>query len=102
MPFNQGLRYDLIITAVIVLIIIVAAIVLAIRQRGMKPVMGKEEMVGLTGEARTDLDPKGEVFVHGELWRAITKGEMIKKGEKVEVLAVNGLTLEVKKSIEEV
>ncbi|MCL5774206.1 MAG: hypothetical protein M1536_07500 [Firmicutes bacterium] len=102
MPLNPDFRYNLVIIGIIVGVIIVAAFVLIVRQRSMKPVAGKEEMVGLTGEARTDVDPKGEVFVHGELWRAVTKGDMIKRGEKIEVIAVKGLTLEVKKSIEEV
>lgn len=63
-------------------------------QRG-KPVTGNEGMIGLAGEALTDLDPGGEVRVHGEIWRAESGGGPIRRGSRVRVTAVRNLTLTV-------
>ena len=43
----------------------------------------------------------GQVFVHGEYWRArveTASGGAIKKDDKVKVVSIDGLTLTVKKS----
>lgn len=56
---------------------------------------GVEGLVGETGEAVSDLVPSGNVFVQGELWRAESKSGVIAKGQKVKVLAVNGLRIDV-------
>jgi membrane-bound serine protease (ClpP class) len=56
---------------------------------------GIEGLVGETGEAVSDLIPSGNVFVQGELWRAESKSGIIAKGQKVKVLAVNGLRIDV-------
>ncbi len=59
---------------------------------------GAEGMAGEQGEAVTDIDPEGKVFVHGEYWRAHAAA-FIARGEKVEVLRVGAnLRLEVRKS----
>jgi membrane-bound serine protease (ClpP class) len=59
---------------------------------------GEEELVGSTGDVRIALDPIGQVFVQGALWRARTEGDAtpIGVGDKVRVEAVNGLTLSVR------
>ena len=54
--------------------------------------------MGETGEVKKDIDPEGVVFVHGELWRAVSR-EKIFSGEKVEVEDVQGLVLKVRKTI---
>ena len=72
------------------------AIGMAIKARLTKPVSGKEGLVGERGVARTPLEPSGMVLVHGELWQA-KSDEPIGKGEEVEVVAVEGLKLKVKK-----
>ena len=57
---------------------------------------GSEEMVGSVGEVRAPLDPEGQVFIQGALWRARTTGpDEIGPGNRVRVRAVDGLTLEV-------
>ena len=65
---------------------------LAIRSFRYKVSTGAEAMVGEIGEARTALDPKGRVFVHGELWNARSEAA-IASGEQVRVRAVNGMDL---------
>lgn len=51
--------------------------------------------VGHRGTARTDLAPRGKVFVRGELWEAEAEGP-VSAGEDVEVVAAEGLTLKVR------
>ena len=63
-----------------------------IRSRRRQVTTGKEGLVGALGEARTDLKPRGYVFVDGERWEAVSK-QQVAAGEQVRVLAVNGFTL---------
>ena len=57
---------------------------------------GSEELVGAVGEVRIPLDPEGQIFVQGALWRARTSGPgEIGPGNRVRVRSVDGLTLEV-------
>jgi len=73
---------------------------LAIKSLRQKPVSGPEGMVGIPGVAKNDFGPgmDGKVFVHGELWNAVTD-ETLSCGDKITVVAINGLTLKVKKSL---
>ena len=58
---------------------------------------GVEGMVGEEGEAVTDIDESGKVFVHGEYWQAYAAAP-IARGEKVEVVQVDAnMRLEVRK-----
>ena len=70
-----------------------------IRIQWKKPVTGREGLMGKVGITKTNLTPKGTIFIHGERWQASTEGETIKEGEEVEVLEVKGLQLIVKKYI---
>src|SRR3954452_8063734 len=57
---------------------------------------GAEELLGSIGDVREPLDPTGQVFMQGALWRARTSGEgEIGLGTRVRVTALDGLTLEV-------
>ena len=67
---------------------------LAIRSFRYKVVTGSEAMVGEIGEARTALDPEGTVFVHGEFWSARAPSP-VPAGERVRVVSVDGMKLEV-------
>lgn len=65
-----------------------------------KPATGKEGLIGEIGTAEGDINStEGKVFIHGEYWNA-ESSEMIKEGEKVEVLEVERLKLKVKKKEE--
>jgi len=63
--------------------------------RRMKVTTGKEGLVGEVGVARTALEPRGKVFVHGEIWHAVSE-EPLAAGAAVEVAAVEGMILHVK------
>ena len=60
---------------------------------------GQESVVGKTGFAKTDFAPDGTVRVGSELWSAekANSTEAISKGERIEVVEVEGLRLKVKK-----
>ncbi|NPA16317.1 NfeD family protein [Persephonella sp.] len=70
---------------------------LGLKAQRKKTQTGKEGMIGKRGIAQTDINPKGKVFIEGEIWDAYSE-EPIKKDEEVEVLAVEGLKLKVKRA----
>ena len=62
----------------------------------------EHQMKGMTGIVSKTLDPLGTIKVNGELWRAETmdSGETIKKGVRVVIEAIKGLTLIVREADE--
>ena len=70
---------------------------------------GQEELLGAVGDVRVPLDPVGQVFVHGALWRATPAadateaevGRLRERGARVRVESVEGLTLSVSPIAEE-
>ena len=58
---------------------------------------GPEALIGKTGVAITNLSPKGEVRVEGEIWRAEAVSGDITKGEQVSVKALKGLVVVVER-----
>lgn len=98
----QFQRVSLPLVILVALIIGISfAIIVGFALRAMKkPVItGQEGMRGQTGFARTDINPTGQVQSGAELWTAeLAEGQgRIRKGEKVEVVRVEGLKLKVKK-----
>jgi membrane-bound serine protease (ClpP class) len=59
---------------------------------------GSEELVGALAEARSTLEPEGQVWIEGALWRARLAGGdgRVSLGDRVRVEAVEGLTLVVR------
>lgn len=67
---------------------------LIVRTHRRPTVSGASAMAGETAEALTDLDPKGKVFVHGEIWSArVIDGSSVPKGSEVRVNRVEGMTV---------
>ena len=77
------------------LTVVVGRKVLAARRRPVTT--GEEHLVGSVGRVRTALDPVGQVFVAGALWRARADASEapIEVGYRVRIEAVDGLTLSV-------
>jgi len=71
-----------------------------IRTHQKKAVTGTEGLVGEVGIAQEDIEKGGKVFIHGEIWDAISDMPL-KKGEKIKVIKVEGLKLFITKSKEE-
>jgi len=68
---------------------------MAVKAQLRRPVTGSEGMVGSIAVAKTDLAPRGKVFLQGEIWDAVSE-EPLREGEEAEVKAVAGLTLTVR------
>ncbi len=62
----------------------------------LPPTHNPERVVGMLGEARTDLRPQGTVYVLGENWSA-QSSEFIARGSAVRVIRRQGLMLDVEK-----
>lgn len=70
------------------------------RTRRRRVATGREALLGSVAEARTALNPAGYVHVEGALWRARAIGRPIEPGEKVRVVAMDGLQLTVAPVVE--
>ncbi len=55
---------------------------------------GAEALAGEIGEAMTDLDPVGKVFVHGEYWNARAR-RTVARGRRVRIRAMRNMELDV-------
>jgi membrane-bound serine protease (ClpP class) len=73
-------------------VIAIFLMTLVLRARHGRVATGSEGMIGEIGIARTPVGPDGKVFVHGELWDAVSTSA-IAEGAKVRVAKVNGLHL---------
>lgn len=76
-----------------------ATVVLAMRARRRPVASGREDMIGACGEAIEDCEREGWARVHGENWR-VTSTAALARGQKVRVVAVDGLTLRVEPTTE--
>jgi membrane-bound serine protease (ClpP class) len=70
-------------------------VLLAVRSQFRRPETGAEGLIGVTGEAAADFTGRGKVFVVGEWWDAEC-GVPLRKGERVVVVARDGMVLAVK------
>jgi len=57
-------------------------------------VSGAEELVGSIGEVIDDFDSNGRIRVHSESWAAHT-AVPVRRGQKVRVIAVDGLMVRI-------
>ena len=67
---------------------------IALKARRNKMVSGAQGLVGETGIAQTALSPNGKIFIHGELWDAVSSCD-VSPGQSVVVRRVDGLLLQV-------
>ncbi len=67
---------------------------LAIRVQRRRPTTGAEGLIGEEGVVTASLTPEGTVKVRGEIWKAVSEGN-IETGSKVKVKAVNGMVVNV-------
>ncbi|MGB4292420.1 MAG: nodulation protein NfeD [Bacteroidales bacterium] len=88
----------ILVIAALTVAFFLVAIGFGIKAQSRKPVTGIEGMTGETGEAISDLEPEGQVRVHGEIWNAECPDGTVSKGSKVIVTGVKNLKLIVRKS----
>ncbi|HEV8513431.1 MAG TPA: NfeD family protein, partial [Cyclobacteriaceae bacterium] len=55
-----------------------------------------KELIGKTGIAHTVLRPSGKVLIDDQVYDAFTRGDYVQKGDPVEVIGTEGITLKVK------
>ncbi|HTC57610.1 MAG TPA: nodulation protein NfeD [Candidatus Sulfotelmatobacter sp.] len=67
---------------------------IALKARRNKMVSGAQGIIGETGVAQTPLSPRGKIFVHGELWDAVSSCDL-PAGQTVVVRRIDGLLLQV-------
>ncbi|MGA8440518.1 MAG: nodulation protein NfeD [Candidatus Sulfotelmatobacter sp.] len=67
---------------------------IAFRARRNKLVSGAQGLIGETGIAQTMLSPGGKIFVHGEIWDAVSSSP-VPIGQSVVVRRIDGLLLQV-------
>ena len=73
----------------------------AIKARKRPVVSGQEEMLHAKGEALEDFAGKGRIRIHGEVWSA-ESAVPLTRGDKVQVVAIDGLVLHVQPAEKEV
>jgi membrane-bound serine protease (ClpP class) len=98
--FNTGGAFSIDVPVVIVTAALIGGLLLwavskAAAARARPVSTGWEEMVGAEGKVRVALDPLGQIFTQGALWRArpTQEGLTIPVGDRVRVDSVEGLTL---------
>ena len=67
---------------------------LALESQRAKVVTGAAALLDEVGTVQTDLTPEGQVFVQGEIWKAVSSIPVL-RGVRVRVRAVEGLKLRV-------
>ena len=75
-------------------VVILGLLIFVVRMRRRPVVSGREHMIGRTAIALSDFDGKGHVRIEGERWTAYST-EPVKKGQRVTVTGMDGLTLSV-------
>jgi membrane-bound serine protease (ClpP class) len=91
-----SLSWSVIITVVGVSALFFLFVVgMGLKAQQVKPAMGLEAMIGETGQALSELNPKGTVRMHGEIWKAFSAEGLIPEGNKVIVTGFQNMTLQV-------
>jgi membrane-bound serine protease (ClpP class) len=89
------LSWSVILPVTITLVIMFGFIArLVIKAQRSKPTTGDIGLAGEIGTAQSDIDGTGKVFVHGEFWDAKSQYKIV-KGDRVRVMSVHGLLLDV-------
>jgi len=74
--------------------IVFFTVLFALKARNRPVVSGQEQMIGSLGEVLEDLESEGWARVESERWR-IVSAHPLRRGQKIRVLGVTGLTLRV-------
>jgi membrane-bound serine protease (ClpP class) len=74
------------------------AIAKVVQAQKQPAVTGQEGLVGTLAQTRSRLNPSGVVFLEGELWDAVAVDGPIEPGEQVQILALDGFCLQVRKA----
>jgi membrane-bound serine protease (ClpP class) len=88
--------WSVLLTVVGVMLFYLFAMTTIVRSRFGTPTIGREHLVGAIGVAESALEPDGVVAIDGAKWRARAhRAAGIERGSRIEVLAVEGIALQV-------
>jgi membrane-bound serine protease (ClpP class) len=79
---------------VVISIFFISIILLVLKAQLKKKQLGIEGMIGLLGEAVTDICNEGKVRIGGEYWNASSE-KVIQKGKRIKVVGVNGIKVKI-------
>jgi membrane-bound serine protease (ClpP class) len=95
---TMRLSWSVLLSTVLVTVLFFSVIVAkAVKAHRRPPTTGAEGLIGERGRADGAIAPEGRVFVRGEYWDA-RSNEEIAAGDPVEVVAVEGMQLRVRKA----
>jgi membrane-bound serine protease (ClpP class) len=84
------------LTVVGIMLFYLFAMTTIVRSRFGTPTIGREHLVGMTGIVESQLHPDGVVMIDGAKWRArAPRAAAVERGTPIEVLGVEGITLQV-------
>ncbi len=90
--------WSVLLTVVGIMLFYLFAMTTIVRSRFGTPTIGREHLVGAVGMAESALDPDGVVVIDGAKWRARAhRAASISAGEDIEVVSVEGMTLQVER-----
>ena len=90
--------WQIVIVAIAIAAFLVITIVWGIRAHRHQVSAGREDLIGKTAEVKTALNPRGTVFIEGELWTAVSEDGQAEPGDEVVITKVDRLTVWVTKS----
>jgi membrane-bound serine protease (ClpP class) len=92
----ESARQTLILVALVMSGIFGAVVYKVAQARHMKAKSGPQLLLGQIGTAISELAPRGEVRIEGQIWRAEASEGVVRQGDPVEVVSREGLILRVK------
>jgi membrane-bound serine protease (ClpP class) len=95
----ESARETLIVVALVMSGIFGIIVYKVAKARMMKVKVGPEQLIGKTGTVLMPFQPRGEVKVEGQIWRAMIISGEAKEGEQVEIVGREGLILKVKAKV---
>ncbi len=81
--------------AIFVVVVVSFLMFMVLKAHRTQVKTGAEGLVHKRGVARTELAPRGKVFVWGEIWDAVAE-KPVEAGQAVEVVSVDGMLLRVR------
>jgi membrane-bound serine protease (ClpP class) len=82
--------------AALTVVFFLAVLSYAVKAQFTRVRTGWEGLVGERGVAKSDIDPEGKVFIHGELWNAESETP-VKAGERVVVVSIRDMMMKVER-----
>jgi membrane-bound serine protease (ClpP class) len=97
-PSAQVSLWVIIPVAGLVVLFFTTVVTAAVRARHMVPPTSLQRLIGREGTVETDLAPEGVVLVASEQWSARSVAGPLRKGERVRVVNVDRLRLDVERA----